>query len=425
MADVAIEVEQLSKRYRIGALKPRHDTLGAQLARLASWRPGRTKSGDDESNVLWSLRDLSFDVERGSALGIVGHNGAGKSTLLKILSRVTRPTTGRAILHGRVGSLLEVGTGFHHELTGRDNVYLSGAVLGMSRQEIDAKFDAIVDFAEVERFIETPVKRYSSGMYLRLAFAVAVHLEPEILIVDEVLAVGDAQFQRKCLDKMQDVRAAGRTILFVSHNLPAVTRLCERAILLERGRLIADGPSADVIASYVSPNRGTANEREWVESDAPGGNVARLRAACVRSAAKDPGEHFDIRCAITIDVEYDVFEGGSVLMPFVHLHDESGVFLFSAHDLDPEWTGRPRPAGRWVSTVEIPGNMLAEGTHAVSVGVMTQDPVVMQFHERDVLSFRVVEPSPEGTARGGWQGPMGGVVRPALAWRNTRTHDVP
>jgi lipopolysaccharide transport system ATP-binding protein len=295
----------------------------------------------------------------------------------------------------------------------------------MSRSEIDAKFDAIVDFAEVERFIETPVKRYSSGMYLRLAFGVAVHLEPEILIVDEVLAVGDAQFQRKCLNKMQDVRAAGRTILFVSHNLPAVTRLCERAILLENGRLIADGPSAEVIASYVSPKRRASGDREWDETSAPGGNVARLRGTRLRSGPDNDVEHHDIRCAVTIEIEYDVLEAGSVLMPFVHVYDEAGVFLFSAHDLDADWKGRPRPAGRWVSSVEIPGNLLAEGTHAVSVGVVTQDPVVTQFHERDVLSFRVVEPSPEGTARAGWQGPMGGVVRPALPWRNTRTRDVP
>jgi lipopolysaccharide transport system ATP-binding protein len=320
-----------------------------------------------------------------------------------------------------VGSLLEIGTGFHPELTGRENMYLSGAVLGMKRREINAKFDAIVEFAEVERFLDTPVKRYSSGMYLRLAFAVAVHLEPEILIVDEVLAVGDARFQKKCLIRMQDLKREGRTVLFVSHNLPAVTQLCKRALLFDHGRLVADGPAAEVIGTYVSPMQPAATNREWGPGDsAPGGDVARLRAVRLRTEHGEIAESLDIRRPFSIEMEYDLLLGGAVVLPYVNLHDAAGVFLFSAHDLDPDWEGRPRPAGSWLSVVQFPGNLLAEGTHMVGVGLVTLDPVVNQFDERDALSFRVVEPAPDGTARGGWVGPMEGVVRPALLWRTTR-----
>ena len=436
MSGVALTVERVSKRYRIGARRNRYDTLGSLLAakagallgrgsRSAAADPGEADPPGESGrrhpeDIIWSLRDVSFEVQHGEALGIVGHNGAGKSTLLKILSRITTPTTGRAVLYARVGSLLEIGTGFHPELTGRENMYLSGAVLGMKRGEIDAKFDAIVDFAEVERFLDTPVKRYSSGMYLRLAFAVAVHLEPEILIVDEVLAVGDARFQKKCLTRMQDLKREGRTVLFVSHNLPAVMQLCKRAVLLDHGRVLADGPAAQVIGAYVSPVRPAAAERVWGEADnPPGGDVARLRAIRLKSEDDEIAETVDIRHSLTIEMEYDVLIGGAVLLPYVNFHDEAEVFLFSSHDLDPDWEGRPRPAGRWRSVVRIPGNLLAEGTHAVGCGLVTLDPVVNQFDQRDVLSFRVVEDSPEGTARGGWVGPMDGVVRPALQWRTT------
>jgi lipopolysaccharide transport system ATP-binding protein len=436
MSGIAISVEHVSKQYRIGAWKSRHDTLGSLLAARAgallrrgsrsvaaaggdaSPRAERDRMSAEDS--IWSLKDVSFDVPHGEALGIVGHNGAGKSTLLRILSRITMPTSGRAVLYARVGSLLEIGTGFHPELTGRENMYLSGAVLGMKRREIAAKFDAIVDFAEVERFLDTPVKRYSTGMYLRLAFAVAVHLEPEILIVDEVLGVGDARFQKKCLTRIQDVLREGRTVLLVSHSLPTVTQLCKRALLFDQGRLVADGPAAQVIEAYVSPMRRTTAEREWGQADTPpGGDVARLRAVRLRSEEDEIAETVDIRRPFTIEMEYDVLTGGAVLLPYVNLHDGAGVFLFSAHDLDPDWEGLPRPAGRWLSVVQIPGNLLAEGTHAVTAGLVTLDPVINQFDERDVLSFRVVEHSPDGTARGGWVGPMDGVVRPALQWRTT------
>ena len=234
MTDTVIHLENLSKKYIIGASQERFDTIRDLLVHAV--KAPFQKKVKDESRVLWALRDISFDVERGSVIGIVGRNGAGKSTLLKVLSRVTDPTSGIGEIHGRVGSLLEVGTGFHPELTGRENIQLNGAILGMKRTEIEKKFDEIVEFSEVSKFIDTPVKRYSSGMYLRLAFAVAAHLEPDILVVDEVLAVGDAEFQRKCLGKMSDVANQGRTVLFVSHNMSAILRLTDETIVLEKGK---------------------------------------------------------------------------------------------------------------------------------------------------------------------------------------------
>lgn len=255
MSDVAIHVENLSKEYQIGQLHRRNDTLRdaimAGLGRLR--RPSHSANQNQKSSgTFWALKDVSFEVKRGEVMGIIGHNGAGKSTLLKILSRITEPSSGRAEIHGRVGSLLEVGTGFHQELTGRENVYLSGAMLGMRREEIDRKFDEIVDFAGVEKFLDTPIKRYSSGMNVRLGFAVAAHLEPEILLIDEVLAVGDAEFQKKCLGKMGDVAREGRTVLFVSHKMGAVLSLCPTTIHLSRGEIFKMGPSRQIVNDYLS-----------------------------------------------------------------------------------------------------------------------------------------------------------------------------
>jgi lipopolysaccharide transport system ATP-binding protein len=262
MSDLAIRVEKLSKQYRIGAVRSRHDTLRDALAegfgRIFHRNGGPAGRGD----VIWALKDVSFETRHGEVLGIIGRNGAGKSTLLKILSRITEPTAGRAEIYGRVGSLLEVGTGFHPELTGRENVYLSGAILGMKKAEVARKFDAIVAFAEVEKFIDTPVKRYSSGMYVRLAFSVAAHLDPEILIVDEALAVGDATFQKRCLDHMASMATSGRTVVLVSHNMDAVPRLCRTALLLRDGSIIREGPAAQVVGAYLAelPNRAAATD---------------------------------------------------------------------------------------------------------------------------------------------------------------------
>ncbi|MDQ3605887.1 MAG: polysaccharide ABC transporter ATP-binding protein [Gemmatimonadota bacterium] len=316
MGDLAIRVDGLGKRYCLAHLQQRHDTLRdvlAHAARDAARRVRRSLTQQRrEENHFWALRDVSFEVTRGEVVGIIGTNGAGKSTLLKLLSRITEPTVGEAEVHGRVGSLLEVGTGFHGELTGRENVYLNGAILGMRRTEIARKFDEIVAFAEIEKFIDTPVKHYSSGMYLRLAFAVAAHLEPEILIVDEVLAVGDASFQKKCLGKMKDVAGAGRTVLFVSHNTDAVQRLCSRCLHLEQGTVAADGEVRDVVTGYLSSGHERPSPDRWIDLSSAarsGSGDARFLRACYTSAADILGGHphpfapLDFEFAISSDAE--------------------------------------------------------------------------------------------------------------------------
>src|SRR3989440_7842054 len=299
-------IENVSKRYRIGGLHPGYFTFREMLEGIARapfrrWR-GANGNGAPTRRNFWALKDVNLEVKQGELLGIIGHNGAGKSTLLKILSRITKPTTGRVKLDGRVGSLLEVGTGFHPELTGRENIYLNGAILGMRRAEITRKFDEIVAFSEVERFIETPVKWYSSGMYVRLAFSVAAHLEPEILIMDEVLAVGDAAFQQKCLDKMHEIRQQGRTIFFVSHNMPAVTRLCRRVLLMQQGQITADGAAQEVVNTYLSSSWNIGAERVWTDEEAPGNAVVRLRRVRARNEAGETTAVADIRRPIGFEI---------------------------------------------------------------------------------------------------------------------------
>ena len=309
MSETVIQVENLGKRYRIGAPEDAHAPWWRRLGRMAS-APVRylsqTLRPATEAETLWALKDVSFEVKRGECLGLIGPNGAGKSTLLKILSRITEPTEGRARIKGRVGSLLEVGTGFHPELTGRENIYINGAVLGMSKTEVDRKFDEIVAFAEIERFIDTPVKRYSSGMYVRLAFAVAAHLEPEILLVDEVLAVGDAAFQKKCLGKMEDVAVRGRTVLFVSHNMEMVRKLCSRAILLGKGSLKSQSDTDQVIDEYLDAfhNIDPSVALPGPDSeDAPGGGT-RLR---LLAADGRPGATFRLNEPWLIELEFEIY----------------------------------------------------------------------------------------------------------------------
>jgi lipopolysaccharide transport system ATP-binding protein len=427
MSELAIRVAGISKQYHIGKLqgKYKYQTLRDQLAdaiaspfrRAARLLQGEATGASELDETIWALKDISFEVKPGEVVGIIGRNGAGKSTLLKVLSRITEPSAGSIDIYGRVGSLLEVGTGFHPELTGRENIFLNGAILGMRRVEIERKFDEIVAFSEVERFIDTPVKHYSSGMYLRLAFAVAAHLEPEILIVDEVLAVGDARFQRKCIDKMQDVGQQGRTVLFVSHNMPAVTRLCERAVLLEGGRVVEDGPAHRVVSVYLNSNLGTTAARAWNDlTVAPGGEVARLRAVRVQTEDGAITDTMDIRGPIQIEMEYDVLKPGYVLLPHFHVMNEDNVHVFVTLDQDPEWRQKPRPAGRYKNTAWIPGNFLTEGTMFVTPALTTMNPNVQQFYERDAVAFQVIDSLDGNSARGDWGGRMGGVVRPLLKW---------
>ena len=375
------------------------------------------------SEKFWAVQDVCFEVQRGERVGIIGRNGAGKSTLLKMLSRITEPTAGRIELYGRVGSLLEVGTGFHPELSGRENILLNGAILGMTRPEIVRKFDEIVAFSEVEKFIDTPIKHYSSGMHLRLAFAVAAHLEPEILIVDEVLAVGDARFQRKCLDKMQDVGEQGRTVLFVSHNMSAITRLCERTILLHEGRVLADGPSQQVVGTYLNSGLGTTACREWPDaSKAPGNEVVRLCAMRVRSEDGAITDAVDIRRPVLLEVEFEVLKGGRVLIPNLGVYNEEGVCVFLTHDNDAEWRRRTRPTGRYLSTAVIPGNFLSEGSLLVGVAISQHIPsVAIHAHYADAVAFQVMDNMDGDSARGDYGGPLPGMVRPMLEWKTRFT----
>jgi lipopolysaccharide transport system ATP-binding protein len=426
MSHVAIKVNGVGKSFRIGTKLEKYRTLrdsmsqalaGPYRALRARWSgcaSSRKSAGSQE--IFQALQDISFEIRQGEAVGIVGRNGAGKSTLLKILSRITEPDQGSVEYFGRIGSLLEVGTGFHMELSGRENVYLNGAILGMRKQEIDRKFDEIVDFAEMDRFIDTPVKHYSTGMQLRLAFAVAAHLEPEILLVDEVLAVGDARFQKKCLSKMEDVGQHGRTVLFVSHNMPAVTRLCKRCLLLQNGRLVKDGPSHEVVSAYLHADTGTTAEREWADAQrAPSGEIARLRAVKVRDQDGLISEAVDIREPVTIEMTFEVIRGGALLLPFFMFYNEEGLLAFATNDLDPEWRGRPRPAGEYQSVARIPGNLLAEGNLFVGAGVNSEGPT-LQFYEGDAVGFHVIDSLDGDSARGDYAGNMHGVVRPMLQW---------
>ena len=420
MSEIAVQVDNLSKRYTIGARREKHATLRDRLVSGASRLFGRgTGSEADATNVMWALRDVSFSVKQGEVVGIIGRNGAGKSTLLKLLSRITAPTHGRIEITGRVSSLLEVGTGFHAELTGRENVYLNGTILGMKRVEVTKKFDEIVAFAGVEQFIDTPVKRYSSGMYLRLAFAVAAHLQPEVLIVDEVLAVGDADFQKKCLGKMEGVADQGRTIFFVSHNMQAITRLCKRVIYLEDGQLRLDGSPHDVVKTYLHSGLGTMAVREWLDPvKAPRGSAARLWAVRVRTEEGQYTDQIDIRKPVGIEIEYEVLQPGRKFRGAIDVYNEEAVLLFVAHEADPAWRGRIRPPGRYRSIAWIPGNYLAEGTMIVNVSLDAVEPLDYLFKVRQAVAFHVVDTTDGDSARGHYAGPFPGLVRPLLKWSN-------
>ena len=424
-----IKVENLSKQYRIGSRQASYATLRDSLTDAVSAPFRRLKSranngknprsviGNAQSNLIWALRDVSFEVMPGEVVGIIGRNGAGKSTLLKILSRITEPTRGAVDLYGRVASLLEVGTGFHSELTGRENTYLNGAILGMNKAEIERKFDEIVSFAELEEFIDTPVKHYSSGMYMRLAFAVAAHLEPEILLVDEVLAVGDADFQKKCLGKMEDVRAHGRTVLFVSHSMPSILRVCRRAILLDGGEIIADGEAHEVAGRYLHSGSCAGAERIWIPEDAPGDSTARLLAVRVLNEQREVQETVEIRRPFFIEIEYLNLQRSSRPAAVLHLVNEDGICLFATSDFNnTEWWNTPRSPGVVRATCRVPGNFLAEGRVFVLAAVCSYDPATVHVIEQDAVSFQVIDRSQGDAVRGRWGGVWPGVMRPMMEW---------
>jgi lipopolysaccharide transport system ATP-binding protein len=401
-----VTVENLGKQYRLGTQAAAYSTIRESLTNGIL----RRNNGRANEQTIWALRDVNFEIAPGDVLGIIGRNGAGKSTLLKILSRVTEPTTGRVELHGRVGSLLEVGTGFHPELTGRENIFLNGSILGMSRKDILQKFDEIVSFAEVEKFMDTPVKRYSSGMYLRLAFAVAAHLEPEILVVDEVLAVGDFAFQQKCLNKMQDVSGHGRTILFVSHNIGAISRLCRRCILLEQGRIVEAGPTARVVQTYVSS--GLSERAEYVQAPVPGQQMNLFRVALVGDDDQlrtEVGYHETFRFLFEYEINRPCTD--AILGMAIFTVDGTCAFVSADFDAHPELLG-VRPVGRYAAEVEIPGKWLNTGRYVVRVS-LSCDAGRQCFADLEALAFNVIDTGTPGSRHGIERK---GILQPVLDW---------
>jgi lipopolysaccharide transport system ATP-binding protein len=429
MRDLAIRVEDLGKQYHIGERANSYRTFRDMLVGAASApfrRISKSLRGDraiDAAETIWALRHVNFEVRQGEVLGIIGRNGAGKSTLLKLLSRITEPTEGTAAIRGRVGSLLEVGTGFHPELTGRENIFLNGAILGMKRAEIDRRFDEIVEFAEVAKFIDTPVKRYSSGMYLRLAFAVAAHLEPEILLIDEVLAVGDAAFQRKCLGKMSDIAHEGRTVLFVSHNMSAVLRLTEETIVIEKGNIVKRAPSAEAVDYYMTSGLAQTGERIW-RDEAIDASAAPFRPISLRVVdnQETTAERVFAKEGFRIEFTYELDADIQGLRTGIYLFTARGEPVFTSFDTDdPQRYDRMavREAGRHTSRCQIPANFLNEGTFVLGVNASVFR-VQSYFTDAYALTFSV-----DGTGVPGsqWQEPRRGPVRPALHWEIVRTED--
>jgi lipopolysaccharide transport system ATP-binding protein len=425
MSHKVIKVNHLSKRYRIGAAEKGYKTfrelimdgISAPVRNLIRLRSLTSFKNSNEEDIIWALNDVSFEVEEGEVLGFIGRNGAGKSTLLKILSRITEPTSGSIEMRGKSSSLLEVGTGFHPELTGRENIFLNGAILGMKKRKIERKFDEIVEFSEVKEFLDTPVKRYSSGMQVRLAFAVAAHLEPDILVVDEVLAVGDTAFQKKCLGKMEDIAGKGRTVLVVSHNMTLVNRLCQRTILLEHGKIVEDGPTHKVVQRYLGSGLSTPAERTWENiQSAPGDDVVRLRAIRAKNSQGEVTAEFNIQEPVYIEMEFSVLKEGWVFQESFFFYNEAGLLMFVTVDnADPVWRKRERPVGLFRAKCTIPGNFLNEGLVIITAAITTH-PDVLHTIEHDVISFHVFDPG-SGGARGDFPVEWPDVVvRPLLAW---------
>jgi lipopolysaccharide transport system ATP-binding protein len=420
----AIKVEDLSKAYQIGEFST--GTLSQDLERWwlkargkedkflkISETNDRTTKGD--GNMVWSLKDINFTIDQGEAIGIIGRNGAGKSTLLKILSRITSPTSGSIKIKGRIASLLEVGTGFHPELTGRDNIFLNGAILGMRKHEIKKKFDAIVDFSGVQRYIDTPVKRYSSGMYVRLAFAVAAHLESEILIVDEVLAVGDAEFQKKCLGKMGDVsKGEGRTILFVSHNMTAINSLCKKVIYLKNGKIVEIGNTENIIHKYASTETDLITENSW-KLDKRGDEIAQLISARLIDRNNVTVNIVFMHQEVGVEFDYIVIKAGYQPIPNVHVYNIKGDYVFTSAETTHE---KFMETGHYKATMWIPSNLLNEGRYLVGIAASTIIPEKVHFYEQEALIFDVVEDMELRDSQ--YRGHIPGVIRPRLTWQTKK-----
>ncbi len=406
----AIDIRNLGKQY------PLHDAPPyVSLRDILSQSVKKVFSPAEKKEKFWALRDINLQIEPGERVGIIGRNGAGKSTLLKIISRITPPTTGEAFIRGRVGSLLEVGTGFHPELTGRENIYLNGSILGLKKAEITRQLEAIIDFSGVEKFIDSPLKHYSSGMQLRLAFSVAAHLEPEILLIDEVLAVGDLEFQKKCLGKMEEVsRKDGRTILFVSHNMSYIASLCDKAVLLDKGRLVKEGGAAEVISQYISSARSiTALDNSPIAANP----IVRLLSVQSINAGHQRCESFAADETIGIEMEYEVLQAGHVLWLGYNLHNEEGVNLFDTHSVNTAQYTEPHATGKYKAVAWVPGHLLNTGMYFTSCAVFNHLRQVIHLHEKDILVFHVHDVFERQTARGMSPGEFPGMVRPLLEWK--------
>lgn len=422
-----IKVENLSKRYRIGLKEKKANTLAGQMVNIikSPWENFNrlrhlNRFGEEDESVFWALKDINFEVKEGEVLGIIGKNGAGKSTLLKILSQISEPTSGRIEIRGRVASLLEVGTGFHPELSGRENIYMNGTILGMTRKEIDLKLDEIIDFSGVEKFIDTPVKFYSSGMKVRLGFSVAAHLEPEILIIDEVLAVGDFEFQKKCLGKMKEVAGQGRTVMFVSHQMDAVTRLCSRVLVLKNGEVYYNGVPSTGIKKYLGTEE---NENGAVAFFDPNerNQFTEIRMVQLKSNSKVLETCADIKDRIQVEITFEVFENGLVVSPGINVHNEHGDHLFSSHHIGQMMDLKSLPIGVYQTSVFIPSNFFAEGVIYFSVALMKYEPFTIFQNEEKILSLTIIDKLDGLSTRGIYASYFPGLVRPKLEWETIRS----
>ncbi len=422
-----LKAENISKQYRLGLVGT--GTLGDDLTRW--WYGIRGKEDpflkvgavNDRSSTagedyVWALRDINFEVQQGEVLGIIGKNGAGKSTLLKLLSRVTAPTTGTIKTKGRIASLLEVGTGFHGELTGRENIFMNGAVLGMTNSEIKSKLDEIIAFSGCEMYIDTPVKRYSSGMTVRLGFAVAAHLEPEILVVDEVLAVGDAEFQKKAIGKMQDLSTGeGRTVLFVSHNMNSILRLCSKAILMKNGSIIENGDVSGIIDKYLSMEFGLSPQKiyHFRESDH---DLVRILEVKAHNESNEECENFKLTEKVGITIKYEVLQSGKKIHGAFNFYNGNGANIFDAHESNTELYHLKKDKGIYSTTVWIYENLFSEGIIVVGVALVTHDPFVVHFHEKEAIAFNMIEDLVSSPTRGDYVGSLPGIIRPKFKWES-------
>ncbi|MGV3762463.1 ABC transporter ATP-binding protein [Parapedobacter sp.] len=402
MSDILIKAENISKKYRLGVLNG--NTLKEDL--LSWWQRKVSKRAMDvtgQDSYFWALKDIDFEIRQGDVVGLIGKNGAGKSTLLKIISRIVLPTTGVIRGKGRIASLLEVGTGFHPELTGRENIFLNGSILGMNRREIESRFNEIVDFSGVEAFLDTPVKRYSSGMYVRLAFSIAIHLEPDILILDEVLSVGDYDFQQKCLAKIDELsRKKGQTILFVSHNMPSVRSLCNTAIYLEKGRLVAQGDAPSVVSKYLLRENAYVNIQQFSEKDnAPGNHTIRINAVKILVNNQPVRKAIDSQYPMTVSFSFWNLVGGHALLSVnMTVINFLGDAIFSTRSEEVSFND-----GLIHGTCQIPAGFLVDGSYIISL-VFLQDKQHMLFEFDQCLSFEMKAVGAPLVAAGRWKAPV-------------------